>query len=116
MDYILAFVVGGAICVIGQILMDVGKLTPAHTMSLLVVIGAILGAVGWYQPLVDFAGAGATTPIVSFGNSLVSGAIAETEKSGLIGVVTGMFEMTSSGITAAIVFSFFAALVFKPKG
>lgn len=116
MDYILAFVVGGAICVIGQILMDVGKLTPAHTMSLLVVIGAILGAVGWYQPLVDFAGAGATTPIVSFGNSLVSGAIAETEKSGLIGVVTGMFEMTSSGITAAIVFSFFAALIFKPKG
>jgi stage V sporulation protein AE len=111
-----AFVVGGLICVIGQILMDVFKLTPAHTLTLLVVTGAILDGFGLYEPLIDFAGAGATIPITSFGNSLVHGAMQEAEKHGIIGVLTGMFEVTSAGISAAIVFGFIGALLFRPKG
>jgi stage V sporulation protein AE len=111
-----AFVVGGLICVIGQILMDVFKLTPAHTLTLLVVAGAILDGFGLYEPLIDFAGAGATIPITSFGNSLVHGAMQEAEKHGIIGVLTGMFEVTSAGISAAIVFGFIGALLFRPKG
>jgi stage V sporulation protein AE len=111
-----AFVVGGIICVIGQLLFDVAKLTPAHTMSLLVVIGAVLDGFGLYEPLMDFAGAGATIPITSFGNSLVHGAMQEADKHGIIGVVTGMFEITSAGISAAVIFGFIGALIFKPKG
>lgn len=111
-----AFVVGGLICVVGQLLFDVAKLTPGHTLSAFVVIGAILGGFGWYEPLIDFAGAGATIPITSFGNSLVNGALQEAEKHGIIGVLTGMFEVTSSGISAAIVFAFIGALAFRPKG
>lgn len=116
MIFLSAFIVGGLICVIGQILMDVVKLTPAHTMSTLVVAGAVLDGLGLYEPLIDFAGAGATVPITSFGNSLVHGAMAEAESSGIIGVLTGIFEVTSAGISAAIIFGFFASLVFKPKG
>ncbi|WP_239617670.1 stage V sporulation protein AE [Cohnella mopanensis] len=116
MAFVWAFVVGGAICVVGQLLFDVVKLTPAHTMSLLVVIGAALDAVGWYDPLVDFAGAGATVPITSFGNALVHGALTELQNVGWIGVITGIFSVTSAGVSAAIVFSFLAALVVKPKG
>jgi stage V sporulation protein AE len=116
MDYVWAFVVGGAICVVGQLLFDVVKLTPAHTMSLLVVAGAAMDAVGWYDPLVDFAGAGATVPITSFGNALVHGALSELQEVGWIGVITGIFSVTSAGVSAAIVFSFLAALVVKPKG
>ncbi|WP_172827350.1 stage V sporulation protein AE [Fictibacillus arsenicus] len=111
-----AFVIGGAICVIGQIMFDVFKLTPAHTMATLVVAGAILDGFGLYEPLIDFAGAGATVPITSFGNSLVDGAMAEGEKHGIIGVITGMFKVTSAGISAAIIFGFIGALLFKPKG
>ncbi|MBM7693021.1 stage V sporulation protein AE [Peribacillus deserti] len=111
-----AFVVGGAFCVIGQLLFDIAKLTPAHTLSLMVVIGAVLDGLGLYEPLMDFAGAGATTPITSFGNSLVHGAMQEAETHGLVGVVTGMFEVTSAGISAAIIFGFIGALLFKPKG
>ena len=114
--FIWAFVVGGLICVIGQIMMDVFKLTPAHTMSTLVVAGAVLGGLGLYEPLIKFAGAGASVPISSFGNALVKGAISEAERSGLVGVLTGIFEVTSAGVSAAIVFGFMAALVFKPKG
>ncbi|MDV2683380.1 stage V sporulation protein AE [Alkalihalophilus sp. As8PL] len=116
MIFFWAFIVGGLICVIGQLLMDVGKLTPAHTMSTLVVTGAILDGFGLYEPLIDFAGAGATVPITSFGNALVHGAMAEAETNGLIGVITGIFEVTSAGISAAIIFGFLASLVFKPKG
>jgi stage V sporulation protein AE len=111
-----AFVVGGLICVIGQLMFDVAKLTPGHTLSLLVVLGAILDGLGLYEPLADFAGAGATVPITNFGNTLVHGALQEAEKHGLVGVLTGMFEVTSSGISAAIVFAFIGALIFKPKG
>ncbi|MBA4536409.1 stage V sporulation protein AE [Bacillus aquiflavi] len=111
-----AFVVGGFICMIGQIMFDVVKLTPAHTLSLFVVIGAVLDGLGLYEPLIDFAGAGATIPITSFGNSLVHGALHEAERHGIVGVLTGMFEVTSSGISAAIVFGFIGALFFKSKG
>ncbi|KIP21673.1 stage V sporulation protein AE [Anoxybacillus ayderensis] len=111
-----AFVVGGLICVIGQLMFDVFKLTPAHTLSSLVVAGAILDGFGLYEPLIDFAGAGATIPITSFGNALVHGAMQEAEKHGIVGVLTGMFEVTSAGISAAIVFGFIGALLFKPKG
>lgn len=114
--FIWAFIIGGAICVVGQIMMDVFKLTPSHTMSTLVVAGAILGGFGLYEPLVKFAGAGATVPICSFGNSLVKGALAEAERSGIVGVLTGIFEVTSAGVSAAIIFGFFAALIFKSKG
>ncbi len=116
MPYVWAFVVGGAICVIGQLLFDVAKLTPAHTMASLVVAGAAMDAVGWYDPLVDFAGAGATVPITSFGNALVHGALTALQEEGWIGVITGIFQVTSAGISAAIIFSFLAALVVRPKG
>jgi stage V sporulation protein AE len=116
MQYLWAFLVGGGICIIGQLLFDVAKLTPAHTMALLVVLGAVLDGLGLYEPLINFAGAGATVPITSFGNALVHGALTELRKDGWIGVLTGIFEVTSAGISAAIIFSFLAALVVKPKG
>ncbi len=111
-----AFVVGGLICVIGQLLFDVAKLSPGHTLSLLVVAGAVLDGLGLYEPLMDFAGAGATIPITSFGNSLVHGAMAEAERHGIIGVITGMFEVTSAGVSSAIIFAFIGALLFRSKG
>lgn len=116
MIHLWAFVVGGIICVIGQLMLDVGKLTPAHTMSTLVVVGAILDGLGWYEPLIKFAGAGASVPITSFGNALVHGAMSESQQHGLVGIITGIFEVTSAGISAAIIFGFIASLIFKPKG
>lgn len=111
-----AFVIGGVICVIAQLMLDIFKLTPAHTTSTLVVIGAILGGLGLYEPLIKFAGAGASVPISSFGNSLVKGALAEAKRHGIVGVLTGIFEVTSAGVSAAIIFGFMGALIFKPKG
>jgi stage V sporulation protein AE len=116
MEFVWAFIVGGAICVVGQLMMDVGKMTPAHTMTTLVVVGAVLDGLGLYEPLVKFAGAGATVPITSFGNALVHGALKELKTDGWIGIITGMFEVTSAGISAAIIFSFLASLVAKPRG
>ncbi|GIQ64448.1 stage V sporulation protein AE [Paenibacillus cisolokensis] len=116
MIYLWAFIVGGLICMFGQICFDVFKLTPAHTMTLLVVLGAIADGVGIYDPLVEFAGAGASVPITSFGNSLVHGALEELQKNGWIGVITGIFKVTSAGVSAAIIFSFLASLFVKPKG
>ncbi|PKM77893.1 MAG: stage V sporulation protein AE [Firmicutes bacterium HGW-Firmicutes-15] len=114
--FIWAFIIGGLICVIGQILMDKFKLTPAHTMCTLVVTGSILGGFGLYDKLIEFAGAGASVPISSFGNQLVKGALQEAQQTGLIGVLTGIFEVTSAGISAAIIFGFLSALIFRPKG
>lgn len=116
MIFLWAFLVGGFICLIGQFLMDVAKLTPAHTMSALVVLGAVLDGLGLYEPLIDFAGAGATVPITSFGNALVHGALSEAKTDGIIGIITGIFEVTSAGISAAIIFGFFAAVLARPKG
>lgn len=114
--YWAAFLVGGLICVVGQLLLDLTKMTPAHVMSTLVVSGAVLDGLGLYEPLIEFAGAGATVPITSFGNALVHGAMAEAEQHGLVGIITGIFEVTSAGISASIVFGFFVAIIFKPKG
>lgn len=114
--FIWAFIIGGGICVIGQIMMDVFRLTPAHTTCTLVVIGAILGGFGLYEPLIKFAGAGASVPISSFGNALVKGALLEAKRDGIIGVLTGIFEVTSAGISSALIFAFLASLIFRPKG
>jgi len=116
MDYVWAFVIGGGICVLGQIMIDGFKMTPAHTMATLVVLGAIVDGLGYYDPLVQFAGAGATVPITSFGNNLVHGALEEFDKNGWVGILTGIFKITSAGISSAIIFSFLSSLVFKPKG
>lgn len=116
MIFFWSFVIGGLICVIGQIMFDVFKLSPAHTLTTLVVLGAILGAIGWYEPLTYFAGAGASVPITSFGNSLVQGAMTEAEEHGFIGVITGIFEITSAGISSAIIFGVIGAILFKSKG
>ncbi|MRH41849.1 stage V sporulation protein AE [Aquibacillus halophilus] len=116
MEFFWAFIVGGLICVIGQIMFDVFKLTPGHTLSILVASGSVLSGFGLYDKLVDFAGAGASVPITSFGNQLVNGAMEAADKHGIIGVITGMFQVTSSGISAAIIFGMIGAIFFKPKG
>ncbi|WP_159886698.1 stage V sporulation protein AE [Paenibacillus puerhi] len=121
MQMLWAFLIGGAICVIGQIMIDVFRMTPAHTMSSLVVAGALVEAIpygnkGLYDKFIEFAGAGASVPITSFGNALVNGALSELKDHGPIGIITGIFQVTSAGISAAIIFSFLAALVFKPQG
>lgn len=116
MDYVWAFVVGGAICVIGQILLDVFKLTPAHVMASFVVSGAVLDGFNIYDKLIEFAGAGATVPITSFGHSLLHGAMEQADENGLLGIGIGIFHLTSVGIASAILFGFLVALIFKPKG
>ncbi|GAB4072228.1 stage V sporulation protein AE [Barrientosiimonas marina] len=116
MIFLWAFIVGGLICVIGQIMFDVFKLNPGVTLTIFVVAGAILDGFGLYEPLIDFAGAGATVPITNFGNQLVHGAMQEAEEHGIIGVLTGIFEVTSAGISAAIIFGVIGAIIFRPKG
>lgn len=115
MDFIKAFIVGGLICVIGQILMDTTKLTPARILVIFVTSGVVLGAFGIYDKLIDFAGAGATIPLPSFGNSLAKAAIKEVKESGLIGAFTGGIKGTAAGITASIFFGYIMALIFNPK-
>ncbi len=110
-----AFLVGGGLCLAGQLLMDLGNLTPAHTMSVLVSAGAITGALGWYEKLAEWAGFGARLPISSFGNTLVRGALAGASQYGFWGIFTGMLGPVSAGVSAAVAFGFLAALVFRPK-
>lgn len=116
MTFLWAFLVGGAICAVGQLLIDVVHLTAARVMVIFVVAGAVLSGIGLYPKLIDFAGAGASVPITSFGNSLAHGAIAEVKRDGLIGAITGIFELTSAGISSAIVFGFLASLFARPRG
>ncbi|WP_070121583.1 stage V sporulation protein AE [Bacillus marinisedimentorum] len=116
MEYFLAFVFGGAICVVGQLLLDMFKLTPAHVMSSFVVAGAVLDGFGIYDKFIKFAGAGATVPITSFGHSLLHGAMKESEDHGFIGIAMGIFQLTSAGISSAILFGFLVAVIFKPRG
>ncbi len=116
MIFLRAFLVGGAICAIGQLLMDLTTLTPAHVMVILVVAGAVLAGMGLYEPLAKFAGAGASVPITSFGNALAKGAMAEADEHGVIGVLMGIFSLTSAGISSAIIFGFFTSILFNPKG
>ena len=115
MNILWAFIVGGAICVIGQLLIDLTKLTPARILVWFVVIGCILGGLGWYDRLVDFAGAGATVPLPGFGNLLARGVKRAVDEQGLLGVVTGGFTAMAGGVTIAIVFGYLAALVSSPK-
>ena len=113
MDYLWAFIVGGILCAAGQLLIDLTKLTPARILVSYVVAGVILGAVGIYQPLVDFAGAGASVPLTGFGNLLAKGVREAVDQSGLIGAVTGGLTSCAAGVTAAIVLGLIAALCFK---
>lgn len=114
--YVMAFFIGGLICVIGQLLMDLTPLTPAHVLVLFVVLGGALSGLGLYQPLVDIAGAGAIVPLPGFGHSLVTGTIEEINKIGFLGIFSGAVKATAGGITAAIVLGLFIAIVFNPKG
>lgn len=115
MDYLKAFLVGGLFCVIGQILIDKTKLTPARILVSYVVIGVILGAVGVYQKLVDFAGAGATVPLTGFGNLLAKGVKEGVQEKGFLGIFTGGLTSAAGGVGAAILFGWLAGLIFKPK-
>ena len=114
MDYLKAFVVGGILCVIGQLLIDKTKLTPARILVSYVVVGVILGGIGVYEPLVDFAGAGATVPLTGFGHALCQGVKFSVQESGFIGAVTGGLSATAGGIAAAIFFGALVGLIFKP--
>ena len=109
------FVVGGIICIIGQILIDKTKLTPARILVIFVTTGAILGGLGIYQYLVDFAGSGATVPLTGFGYNLAKGAIEGVKQSGIIGAFTGGVKAAAGGIAAAVFFGYLAALISKPK-
>ncbi len=112
----MAFVVGGGLCVIGQLLMDLTPLTPAHVLVLFVVLGGILSGIGLYQPLVDVAGAGATVPLFGFGHALVAGTIEDINSFGFLGIFSGALKATATGIMAAVVFGFFMSVIFNPKG
>lgn len=115
MDYIKAFIVGGLLCVIAQLLIDYTKLTPARILVTYVVVGVALGAIGVYQHLVEFAGAGATVPLTGFGNTLAKGVREAVDKDGFLGIFTGGLSATAGGITAAITAGLLASLIFKPK-
>lgn len=115
MTYMYAFLVCGTICCIAQLIYDNTNLTPGHITSLFVVIGTFLDLFNFYDKLILLAGAGASLPITSFGHSLLHGALARTTEFGFLGITMGMFDLTAPGITSAILFSFLAALVFKPK-
>ena len=115
MIYLKAFLVGGAICMVGQLLVDRTKITPARIMVLFLVAGVVLSALGLYEPLVEFAGAGATTPISGFGHMLAKGVREAVEERGLLGALTGGLTAGAAGISAAIFFGLLAALVSKPK-
>lgn len=115
MEYLKAFAVGGAICAVGQLLLDKTKLTPARILVCFVVLGVILGGCGVYAPLVEFAGAGATVPLTGFGYNLARGVKQAVQEDGLSGVLTGGLKAAAGGIAAAVFFGFLAALLFKPK-
>ena len=115
MDYLKAFIVGGLFCVVGQVLIDKTKLTPARILVAYVVSGVVLGAVGVYKPLAEWAGAGATVPLTGFGYSLAKGVKAAVAEKGLLGAVTGGVTSTAGGIAAAIFLGVLVAMLFKPK-
>lgn len=115
MDVLKAFIVGGIFCVIGQILIDKTKLTPARILVSYVVIGVLLGGIGIYQQIVDFAGAGATVPLTGFGFNLAKGVKEAIDKSGFIGIFTGGLKACAGGITAAILAGLIVSLLFKAK-
>ena len=115
MEYVNAFLCGGLLCAVGQIILDKTALTPARILTGYVVAGVILQAVGLYQPLVDWAGAGATVPLTGFGYSLAKGVAKAVGEQGLLGVITGGLTATAGGIAAAVVFGLLMAILCKPK-
>ena len=115
MEYVKAFAVGGALCVIGQILIDKTKLTPARILVSYVVLGVILSAVGLYEPLVDIAGAGASVPLLGFGHTLAKGVREAVQETGFLGIFLGGLKATAGGITAAIFAGLLVSLIFKDK-
>ena len=115
MSFLRTFLVGGMLCVIGQLLIDRTRLTPARILTVYVVAGVILGALGLYEPFAEWAGAGATVPLTGFGNLLVKGVREAVAKDGLLGAFTGGFTAAAGGICAAVVFGLVAAIVFKSK-
>lgn len=115
MDYVKAFIVGGLFCVIGQILIDKTKLTPARILTCYVVAGVVLGAIGVYQYIADFAGAGASVPLTGFGFTLAKGVKEAVNEKGLLGALTGGLKAAAGGITAAITFGLIAAFIFPSK-
>ena len=114
MDYVKAFLVGGLLCVIAQLLIDYTKLTPAKILVTYVVLGVLLGGIGIYQPLVDFAGAGASVPLLGFGNTLAKGVREAINEDGFLGIFTGVLKATAGGITVAIFAGLLVSLIFKP--
>lgn len=115
MDYVNAFWVGGLICALVQILLDKTKLMPGRIMVLLVCSGAVLGAIGIYQPLIDFAGAGASVPLLGFGNTLWKGMKKSIDEDGFLGLFSGGFTACAVGVSAALIFSYIASWITKPK-
>ena len=115
MDYLKAFLVGGILCMVGQILIDKTKLTPARILVSYVVIGVLLGAVGVYEPLVEFAGAGASVPLTGFGYNLAKGVKEAVQEDGFLGIFTGGLKACAGGITAAVTAGLLASLIFKAK-
>ena len=115
MDYLKAFLLGGALCVIGQILIDKTKLTPARILVSFVVLGVALSAIGLYEPLVEFAGAGATVPLTGFGHNMAKGVRSAIETDGFIGIFTGGLKSTAGGIAAAITAGLLTAIIFKAR-
>lgn len=115
MDYLKAFLIGGAICAVVQIFMDNTKLMPGRIMVILVCLGAVLGAIGIYEPFVEWAGAGASVPLSGFGNILYKGVKEAIDEEGLIGLFKGGFKASAVGISAAIIFSYIASWIFSPK-
>ena len=115
MEYIKAFLVGGLICVIGQLLIDRTKMTPARILVGMVVTGVILGGLGIYDKLIDFAGAGATVPLIGFGNLLAKGVRTAVNSKGILGIFTGGISAAAGGICAAITFALATSLLFRPK-
>ena len=115
MDYIYAFLVGGAICALVQVLMEKTKLMPGRIMVILVCGGAVLGALGLYEPFKEFAGAGASVPLLGFGNTLWKGIREAVDENGLLGIFMGGFTASAVGISAALVFGYLASLIFDPK-
>ena len=115
MDYLKAFLVGGALCLVGQILIDKTKLSPARILVGYVVSGVLLGAVGIYEPLVDFAGAGASVPLTGFGYTLANGVKKAVAEDGFLGIFGGGLKATACGITAAIIAGLVVSLIFKPR-
>lgn len=113
MEYVWAFLVGGALCAVGQVLIDLTKLTPARILTTYVVAGVVLGALGWYEPIVELAGGGATVPLTGFGNLLAKGVRRAVDQNGLLGAFMGGFTSAAVGVSAAIFFGLLAALIFK---